>query len=59
MKEHLYAVYVSYATFGLVTDLDGKVTEAAPIGKWTIGKYISWVKRYFETKKGGTVTQVY
>ena len=59
MMEHLYYVDVSYACFGIVTDTTGQITKTAPIAKWTIGKYISYVKHYFETKKGGVVTQVY
>jgi len=59
MTEHLYSVGVPYACFGIITDETGLITETAPIAKWAIGKYISYVKHYFETKKSGTVTQVY
>ena len=58
MEERLYSVDVPYAYFGLITDGAGKVIKAAPIAKWTIGKYIIEVKHYFEEKKNGTVIQV-
>ena len=46
------------ACFGLVVDSETqKVIEAANIAWWTVGKHISYVKKYYE-KKGGTVSLV-
>lgn len=50
-------VYVDlpYACFGLVVDQSsGKVVEAAPIAKWTVGRYWADVHSYYLTKKGLT-----
>lgn len=57
--EHLYSIDVPYACFGIITDETGLIIETAPIAKWAIGKYISYVKYYFEKHKNGTVEKVY
>jgi len=50
----LHYVDLPYACFGIVS-ADGIVTEAAPIGRWMIGKPIpyNWV-----CSKGGTIQEV-
>ena len=53
----LYWISLSYATFGVITDNYNIITEAAPIGKWMIGKTIlevySWV-----LKKRGEIKEI-
>jgi hypothetical protein len=58
MKTTLWRVVLPYGVFGLITDHKGKVIKSAPMGKWTIGKHISDVKYYYETKKKGFVQEV-
>lgn len=52
----LWQIQLPYATFGIVVQ-DGLVAEAAPIGKWMVGKALaqinSWVLR-----KGGKLVLV-
>jgi hypothetical protein len=59
MSQVLYQVTLPYACFGIVTDdlIQGKVTEAAPIGKWMIGKRLSTVIAWVNGK-GGKVEYV-
>lgn len=40
---------LSYATFGLLV-ADGKVVDAAPIARWTVGKPERQVADYFRRK---------
>jgi hypothetical protein len=47
-------VSLSYATFGLITQ-DGRIAEAPPIARWTIGKQVNEVAAYYR-QKGGTVS---
>jgi hypothetical protein len=49
--EILYQIWLSYAVFGIVVQND-LVVEAAPIGKWMIGKNIEYVKKWVEKKHG-------
>jgi hypothetical protein len=51
--ESLYWVRLPYATFGLVV-VGGKVVATAPIARWTTGRSIEKVVRYYE-KKGAKV----
>tara|TARA_Y100000310_G_C20404909_1_gene679198 strand:+ start:643 stop:804 length:162 start_codon:yes stop_codon:yes gene_type:complete len=37
------------AVFGLVTE-DGKVANAPPVAKWTVGKPVSYVLRYYRNR---------
>lgn len=48
-------VVLPYAVFGVVVE-DGKVTMAAPIGRWMIGKKLSYVKTWVE-RKGGEIEE--
>ena len=60
MKERLVQVCLPGSTFGIVLDELSYCTEAAPIGKWMIGKHIAdiipWVSRnkgtMYEVKQG-------
>lgn len=56
-EDHLYSVDLPYANFGVITDNTGQIIKTAPIGKWMIGKYISYVTRWVKGK-GGTIIQV-
>ena len=49
--EELYQVNLSYATFGIIA-IGGIVRETAPIGKWMIGKNLSYVRRWVKQKQG-------
>lgn len=44
-------VSLPYATFGIEVE-GGVVTDAAPIGRWMVGKDTSFVRGWI-TKKGG------
>lgn len=44
-------VNLPYATFGITVER-GIVTDAAPIGKWMIGKNTPFIREWI-TKKGG------
>ena len=44
-------------TVGLVFE-DGVVTDAPPIAKWTIGRPVKQVKKYFR-ERGATVITVF
>ena len=49
-----YTVSFPYGAFGISVE-DGVVVEAAPMGKWMLGKTLS-VVRGWVGKKGGSVT---
>lgn len=49
--ETFWRVELPYATFALVT-IDGWVTEAPPIAKWTEGKLIDVVQAWAKQKHG-------
>lgn len=46
-----------FATFGLRID-DGKVVEAAPIARWTIGKDHVAMRNYF-LRRGARIEEVH
>ena len=46
-----YRIELPYACFGVVVD-KGKIVEAAPIARWTIGKDAKAVFEYFKKTKG-------
>lgn len=52
----LWRVVLSYACFGIIVE-DGMVTDAAPIGRWMIGKPLGTVAAWVVGKRG-TVTPV-
>ena len=55
MNRYLYRVVLPHAVYGVVVDEStGRVTEAAPIGRWAVGKPLDAVKRWVE-RRGGTV----
>ena len=48
-----YQVDVSYACFGIdVDNKTGMVVDAAPIGRWMIGKHYVDVRFWVESKRG-------
>ena len=47
----LYQVELPYATFGIVVT-DNIVVEAAPIGKWMIGKLLPKISNWVVSKRG-------
>lgn len=49
-------ISLPYATFGLVLER-GKVVQAPPIARWTIGKTMSTVVNYYR-KKGATIRPI-
>lgn len=44
-------VNLPYATFGIEVD-GGRVVDAAPIGKWMIGKETSAIRKWIASKNG-------
>ena len=52
----LYRVELSYAVFGIITQ-GNTIIDAAPIGKWMIGKSIMYVGEWI-AKKHGTLRQI-
>ena len=48
----LYQIDITYACFGIVIDKDGIVIETAPIGRWMVGKHLSTITKWVESKKG-------
>lgn len=54
INENLYQIYAKHFTAGCIVR-NKKVTKAAPIIKWTIGKYIADIKLYC-VKKGYKIT---
>lgn len=47
----LYRVLLPYATFGIIIN-GGRCVEAAPIGKWMIGKTLEYLTGWVRTKRG-------
>ena len=56
MTETWIWVSLSYATFGLRVE-DGRVVEAPPIARWTVGRPEEQVAAYFR-KKGAIFARV-
>lgn len=52
----LYWIDLRYAVFGIEI-LKGKVVKTAPIGRWMIGKDISFIKKWV-LKKNGIVNKL-
>ena len=48
----LYRISLSYATYGLLVDDYGIVTEAPPIAKWMKGEFILDVIQWVRGKGG-------
>ena len=55
-RNGLLRINLPYATFGIVVE-NGFVREAAPMGKWMIGKHINMIIKWVE-KKGGKVEAI-
>lgn len=56
IKEKLYAITLSYATFAVITDRYSQIVkDVAPIGKWAKGRNIARVLKYY-TKRGGYIS---
>lgn len=53
----LYYIDTGYACFG-VEEKDGIVISAAPIAKWSIGKNITKVLKYFKDKKNAKIQEI-
>lgn len=51
LESVLYQVKLPYAVFGIVLT-DGVVSEAAPIGKWMVGKSLNFIKAWVLQRKG-------
>jgi len=47
----LYQIKLSYATFGIMVE-NNIVVEAAPIGKWMVGKELDYIVTWVKSKKG-------
>lgn len=47
-----YRVELPYACFLIEVGRDGRIDQAAPIGKWMLGKRLSEVARWCKTKGG-------
>jgi len=50
-KDVLYQVTLPYACFGVIV-VDWVITEAAPIGKWMLGKNINYISVWVTGKSG-------
>lgn len=48
---NLYVVDLSYAYFGII-ESEGSIVQAAPIGRWMIGKTLSRVESWVHGKSG-------
>lgn len=60
IRECIYVITTTYATFAIITDRYDKVVKAAaPIAKWTIGKSIYEALRYYIIKKNATIEMLY
>ena len=46
-----YRIELPYAVFGIQV-MDGRVVDAADIGKWMIGKQLTFVQAWVQRKKG-------
>lgn len=53
MGDHWLYVELSYATFALTVQ-NGRIADAPPIARWTIGKRAETVAAYYRQR--GTVT---
>jgi hypothetical protein len=52
LQERIYHVTNGSATFGIITQRYGDtVIDAAPIARWTIGKKIADVLRYYNKRR--------
>ena len=50
-----YWISTSYATFGVAVGPDGHVCDAAPIARWSIGRWWTDVSTYYREKKGARI----
>ena len=50
--ERLYQIDVGYACFGVILGPAGRIVDAAPIGRWMIGKGKEVVARWVNSKRG-------
>lgn len=50
-QRHLYVIDIPYAFFGIIVH-ESMVQEAAPIGRWMIGKRIGAIRKWVESKRG-------
>ena len=50
-QRHLYQIDLSYACFGIIVH-ESMVEEAAPIGRWMIGKRVGAVRKWVESRNG-------
>ncbi len=56
MNPAWFWVSLPYATFGVCVQY-GRVTQAPPIARWSLGRAWVDVERYF-TRKGGRIVQL-
>lgn len=52
--ELMYSVWLPYAAYGVVVDVDGIISRAPPIARWAVGHELVDFKKWV-TKKGGRV----
>lgn len=51
-QEKIYHIDTGYACFGIITQrYNNKIIASAPIAKWSIGKDIGSVLRYYKSAK--------
>jgi len=48
----LYRIVLPYAVYGIVTNKDNIIIDAAPIAKWSIGKDINYFLNWVDGKGG-------
>jgi len=53
----LVYISLSYATFGLIAS-NGRIVDAPPIARWTIGKYAEYVVEYYKHKGANIIWPV-
>lgn len=53
----LYRIDLPYACFGVVVDDNAQVVDAAPIGRWMVGKSLEYIRLWVK-RKGGTLAEV-
>jgi hypothetical protein len=52
--EHMYSVWLPYAAYGVIVDVDGILVRTPPIARWAVGRELTDFKKWV-TKKGGRV----
>lgn len=57
MEELLYYITLHYATYGVVVNEQGIITEAPPIARWAINESIDDFSEYVK-QRGGKICRI-